>query len=358
VIYREAGQFKATYASDQAIFPIVQDRVFVLAVVIAAFVVPPLVASEYWLQAVLIPFLIYALAAIGLNLLTGYAGQLSLGTGGFMAVGAYSAFKLTTAFPQLNIIVVFLISGLVAAAVGLLFGVPSLRIKGFYLAVATLASQFFLIWLFNKVAWFTNYASSGTITAPDRTVLGVLVTGPNSTTAARYVTALALVTVFALIAKNLVRSRVGRSWMAIRDRDIAAEIIGVRPLRTKLLAFGISSFYCGVAGAELVFLYLGSVETLAFDISLSFLVLFMVIIGGLGSVLGSFLGSAFIVLVPVFLTNAPHLVGLALPVALQKQIELMVFGGLIIFFLIVEPNGLARLWQISKEKLRLWPFPH
>ncbi len=358
MIYREAGQFKATYASDQAIFPIVQDRVFVLAVVIAAFVVPPLVASEYWLQAVLIPFLIYALAAIGLNLLTGYAGQLSLGTGGFMAVGAYSAFKLTTAFPQLNIIVVFLISGLVAAAVGLLFGVPSLRIKGFYLAVATLASQFFLIWLFNKVAWFTNYASSGTITAPDRTVLGVLVTGPNSTTAARYVTALALVTVFALIAKNLVRSRVGRSWMAIRDRDIAAEIIGVRPLRTKLLAFGISSFYCGVAGAELVFLYLGSVETLAFDISLSFLVLFMVIIGGLGSVLGSFLGSAFIVLVPVFLTNAPHLVGLALPVALQKQIELMVFGGLIIFFLIVEPNGLARLWQISKEKLRLWPFPH
>ncbi len=343
MIYREAGQFKATYASDQAIFPIVQDRVFVLAVVIAAFVVPPLVASEYWLQAVLIPFLIYALAAIGLNLLTGYAGQLSLGTG---------------AFPQLNIIVVFLISGLVAAAVGLLFGVPSLRIKGFYLAVATLASQFFLIWLFNKVAWFTNYASSGTITAPDRTVLGVLVTGPNSTTAARYVTALALVTVFALIAKNLVRSRVGRSWMAIRDRDIAAEIIGVRPLRTKLLAFGISSFYCGVAGAELVFLYLGSVETLAFDISLSFLVLFMVIIGGLGSVLGSFLGSAFIVLVPVFLTNAPHLVGLALPVALQKQIELMVFGGLIIFFLIVEPNGLARLWQISKEKLRLWPFPH
>jgi len=358
VIYREAGQFKATYASDQAIFPIVQDRVFVLAVVIAAFVVPPLVASEYWLQAVLIPFLIYALAAIGLNLLTGYAGQLSLGTGGFMAVGAYSAFKLTTAFPQLNIIVVFLISGLVAAAVGLLFGVPSLRIKGFYLAVATLASQFFLIWLFNKVAWFTNYASSGTITAPDRTVLGVLVTGPNSTTAARYVTALALVTVFALIAKNLVRSRVGRSWMAIRDRDIAAEIIGVRPLRTKLLAFGISSFYCGVAGAELVFLYYGSAETSAFDIALSFLVLFMVIIGGLGSIFGSVLGAAFIVLVPILLTNAPGWIGVTMRIELRKQIELMIFGGLIIVLLIAEPHGLARLWQITKEKLRLWPFPH
>jgi branched-chain amino acid transport system permease protein len=224
--------------------------------------------------------------------------------------------------------------------------------------VATLAAQFFLIWLFNKVPWFVNYASSGTITAPPRSLLGVMLTGPQATAGVRYVVALGLVVLFALVAKNLVRGRVGRMWMAIRDRDIAAEIIGVRPMRTKLLAFGISSFYCGIAGAEFVFLYLGSAETLAFDIGLSFLVLFMVIIGGLGSVLGSFLGAAFIVLVPIFLTNAPHAVGLILPVALQKQIELMVFGGLIIFFLIVEPRGLARLWQITKEKLRLWPFPH
>ena len=358
MIYREAGQFKTSYASDQAIFPIAQDRAVVLLALAAAFVGPPLLATEYWLQAILIPLLIYSLAAIGLNLLTGYAGQLSLGTGGFMAVGAYAAFKLTTAFPQVSIVLVFLLSGLVAAGVGLVFGIPSLRIKGFYLAVATLASQFFLVWLFNKVAWFSNYASSGTITAPDRAVLGVTVTGPSATASARYLTALALVTVFALVAKNLVRGRVGRSWMAIRDRDIAAEIIGVRPLRTKLLAFGISSFYCGVAGAELVFLYLGSAETQAFDIGLSFLILFMVIIGGRGSILGSVLGAVFIVLVPIFLTNAPHALGLRLPVALQKQIELMVFGGLIVFFLIVEPRGLARLWQITKEKLRLWPFPH
>jgi branched-chain amino acid transport system permease protein len=358
MIYREAGQFKTTYGGDQAIFPIVQDRVVVALAILAAFLGPPLVADEYWLQAILIPLLVYSLAAIGLNLLTGYAGQLSLGTGGFMAVGAYAAFKLTTAFPQINIVIVFLLSGLIAAVVGLLFGIPSLRIKGFYLAVATLAAQFFLVWLFNKVPWFVNYAPSGTITAPDRAVFGMLVTGPNSGASARYLMALGFVAVFALIAKNLVRGRVGRSWMAIRDRDIAAEIIGVNPLHAKLLAFGISSFYCGIAGAELVFLYLGSAETLAFDINISFLVLFMVIIGGLGSVLGSFLGAAFIVLVPIFLTNAPHLVGLPLPVALMKQIELMVFGGLIIFFLIVEPHGLARLWQIAKEKLRLWPFPH
>ncbi|HKW93457.1 MAG TPA: branched-chain amino acid ABC transporter permease [Methylomirabilota bacterium] len=358
MIYREAGQFKTTYASDQAVFPIRQDRIIAALALVAAVVVLPLVADEYWLQAVLIPFLIYALAALGLNLLTGYAGQVSLGTGGFMAVGAYAAFKLTTAFPGLSIIVVFLLAGLVAALVGLVFGIPSLRIKGFYLAVATLAAQFFLIWLFNKVAWFTDYASSGTITAPPRTVLGVMVTGPEATAPVRYLTALALVAVFALVAKNLVRGRVGRAWMAIRDRDIAAEIIGVRPLRTKLLAFSISSFFCGVAGAEYVFLYLGSAETLAFDINVSFLVLFMVIIGGLGSILGSFLGAGFILMVPIFLTNVPHLVGLAMPVALQKQIELMVFGGLIILFLIVEPNGLARLWQIGKEKLRLWPFPY
>lgn len=358
MIYREAGQFKTSYAADQAVFPIVQDRVVVAAFLALAFVVPPVLASEYYLQAVLIPFLVYAMAAVGLNLLTGYAGQVSLGTGGFMAVGGYAAFKLTTAFPGLNLLLVFVLAGVIAAAVGIVFGLPSLRIKGFYLAVATLAAQFFLLWLFNKVGWFVNYAPSGTITAPPRTVLGVMVTGPEATAAARYVVALGLVVVFGMIAKNLVRGRIGRSWMAIRDRDIAAEIIGVRPLRTKLLAFAISSFYCGIAGSMLVFLFLGSAETLAFDINQSFLVLFMVIIGGLGSILGSFLGAAFIILVPIFLTNAPHWLGLDISVALQKEIELMIFGGLIVFFLIVEPHGLARLWQIAKEKLRLWPFPH
>ena len=358
MIYREAGTFKTTYAADQAVFPIVQDRIFVAALLVLAFLLPPLAFSEYWLQAVLIPFLVYALAALGLNILTGYAGQLSLGTGGFMAVGAYSAFKLSTAFPDLNILLVFPRAGLAAAGVGLLFGIPSLRIKGFYLAVATLAAQFFLIWLFNKVPWFVNYAPSGTISAPPRTVFGVMVTGPEATAAARYVIALGLVVVFGWVAKNLVRGRIGRAWMAIRDRDIAAEIIGVRPLRTKLLAFGISSFYCGMAGAGLVFLYLGSAETLAFDINVSFLVLFMVIIGGLGSVLGSFLGAGFIILIPIFLTNVPHWLGLPMSVALQKQLELMIFGALILFFLIVEPHGLARLWQITKEKLRRWPFPY
>ena len=358
MLYREAGQFKSTYAKDQMVFPIVQDRWFVVAVIVAAYVVVPMIANEYWFQAILIPFLIFALAAIGLNLLVGYCGQLSLGTGGFMAVGGYMTYKITTNIPDINIIVVFLLAGLCAALVGLVFGIPSLRIKGFYLAVATLAAQFFLSWMFNKVGWFYNHNPSGTITAPPREVFGIMVTGPQAVAEVRYLVALTLVVLFALAAKNLVRGRVGRSWMAIRDMDIAAEIIGIRPFQTKLLAFAISSFYCGVAGAMTVFLWLGSAETEAFDIFVSFQVLFMVIIGGLGSILGSFLGAAFIVLVPVFLTNAPQLIGLSMPIDLQKHIEIMLFGSLIIFFLIVEPSGLARLWQITKEKLRLWPFPY
>ncbi len=359
MLYREAGQFKTSYIADQAMLPIIQDRWFVGAVLIFAYLIVPFVFSEYWLQAILIPFLVFSMAAIGLNLLTGYAGQLSLGTGGFMAVGAYATYKLVTMFPDMNVIVAFLLSGLIAAGVGLVFGIPSLRIKGFYLAVATLAAQFFLSWMFNKVPWFYNYNPSGTITAPPRMMAGIMVTGPEATAETRYLLALVLVTVLALAAKNLVRGRIGRAWMAVRDMDIAAEIIGIRPFQTKLLAFAISSFYCGVAGAMTLFLWLGSAETEAFDLlNVSFPVLFMVIIGGLGSILGSFLGAAFITLVPVFLTNAPQFFGLTMATDLQKHLEVMIFGGLIIYFLIVEPQGFARLWQIAKEKLRRWPFPY
>jgi len=359
MFYREAGQFKSTYQSDQAIFPIAQDRWFIALVLIVAYVAIPMVANEYWYQAVLIPFFVLALAAIGLNILTGYAGQVSLGTGAFMAVGAYATYKLSTGFPELNIVIVFLMSGVIAAAVGMVFGLPSLRIKGFYLAVATLAAQFFILWVFNKVEWFFNYSPSGTITAPPREVFGFLVTGPRAEPIARYYMVLTFLVVFALAAKNMARGHLGRAWMAIRDMDIAAEIIGIRPLHTKLLAFGISSFYCGVAGALYIFCWLGSAETEAFDIlNISFPVLFMIIIGGLGSVLGAILGAGFITLLPIFLTNAPPMVGIHMGTELQKHIEEIIFGVMIIYFLIVEPAGFNRLWQIAKEKLRKWPFPY
>lgn len=358
MIYRETGQFKTSYRLDQSIFPISQDRWAMYLLAAVAYLIIPAVANEYWLQAILIPFLVFAMAALGLNLLTGYAGQLSLGTGAFMAVGAYAAYKLTTAFPAAPILLVFIAAGLVTAIVGILFGLPSLRIKGLYLAVATLAAQFFLIWLFNRVGWFYNYNPSGTITAPPRTFLGWMITGPEATAAVRYLVALTFVIVFALLAKNMVRSQIGRTWMAIRDMDIAAEIIGIRPLTTKLSAFAISSFYCGVSGVLFMFIWLGSVETIAFDITVSFEVLFMVIIGGMGSILGSIIGAGFITVMPILLTNVPHLIGLEMPVDLAKELEAIIFGGLIIFFLIVEPHGLARLWQIGKEKLRRWPFPY
>ncbi|MBW8635951.1 branched-chain amino acid ABC transporter permease [Hoeflea sp. WL0058] len=358
MLYREAGDFKTTYRADEQTFPIRSERWLFWTVMVLAFAVVPFFINDYWNKAVLVPFLVWALAALGLNILTGYCGQVSLGTGGFMAVGAFACYKIMTAFPDLNMFIVVVLSGFVTAGVGILFGLPSLRIKGFYLAVATLAAQFFLIWVFNKFPWFYNYSASGQITAPERTILGIAVTGPNSLPWATYLFCLAIVFVFAWVARNLTRGRIGRSWMAIRDMDIAAEIIGVSPLRAKLSAFAVSSFYIGMAGALFFSVYLGAAEvTEAFGIDKSFLALFMVIIGGLGSILGSFLGAGFLVLLPVLFKNI-MVNQFGWPTDVAAHLQIMLIGGLIIFFLIVEPHGLAQLWRLTKEKLRLWPFPY
>ena len=358
MFYREAGDFKTSYAKDQQSFPIKLDRYWVWGVLAFAFLVVPFFINDYWEKSVLLPFLVWSMAALGLNILTGYCGQVSLGTGGFMAVGAYACYKLMVAFPGLNIFFVVILAGLITAIVGIGFGLPSLRIKGFYLAVATLASQFFLVWMFNKIPWFYNHSASGMITSHERLMFGVPITGASAPPWATYLFCLTLVTIFAFVARNLTRGRIGRSWMAIRDMDIAAEIIGVPPLRAKLSAFAVSSFYIGMSGAMLFGVYLGSAEpTEAFGIDKSFLVLFMVIIGGLGSILGSFLGAAFLVLIPVLMKNI--MVGaFGWPADLAAHLELLFIGALIMFFLIVEPHGLAQLWRMTKEKLRLWPFPH
>jgi branched-chain amino acid transport system permease protein len=358
MIYREAGDFKTGYRQDGQTFPIRLDRWGYYATLAVAFGIIPFVINDYWANAVLVPFLIYAIAALGLNILTGYAGQVSLGTGGFMAVGAYAVYKLMTAFPEVSILIHILLAGGITAAVGVLFGLPSLRIKGFYLAVATLAAQFFLVWLFNKVPWFYNYSASGQINAPTRTVMEVAVTGPTASAPAKYLVCLIFAFALAWIARNLTRGTLGRKWMAIRDMDIAAEIIGVNPLGAKLSAFAVSSFFIGIAGALLFAVYLGAAEVgEAFGINKSFLVLFMIIIGGLGSIFGSFAGAAFLVILPVLLKNV-FVGGMGWPTDLAAHIELMIVGLLIMVFLIVEPHGLARLWSLAKEKLRLWPFPH
>ena len=250
----------------------------------------------------MIPFLIFSLAAIGLNLLTGYTGLLSLGTGAFMGVGAYACYKLTTIFPDVNILVWIVASGFFSAAVGALFGLPSLRIKGFYLAVATLAAQFFLEWCFIRIPWLVQLQHlrrhRGAATRPVRRHhhrparhAGDALSTSCST----------IVVAMTWIASNLVHGRIGRMWMAVRDMDIAAELMGIRLLPTKLLAFAVSSFYCGVAGALMVFLWYGGAEADVFNINQSFTILFMIIIGGLGSLIGSFFGAALIFILPIVL---------------------------------------------------------
>lgn len=355
MFYREAGQFKASYREDQQIFPIRQDRIGIVAALVFFFLVVPFIANQYWLQAILTPVLIFSLAALGLNILTGYAGQLSLGSAAFMAVGAFGTYNFMLRMDGMPFLVALVLGGLCAAAVGILFGLPSLRIKGFYLAVATLAAQFFIVWGLVKFGWFSNNSTSGVITAQQVEILGYAFESPLS----KYLLTLVIVVAFALLAKNMVRSATGRKWMAVRDMDVAAEVIGIRLMGTKLQAFAISSFYCGVAGALYAYLYLGTVEPEGFNLDLSFKILFMIIIGGVGSIMGSFIGAAFIVLLPVLLNVATHSsVGEFIPANIAANLELMIFGGMIVFFLIVEPHGLARLWQIAKEKLRIWPFPH
>jgi branched-chain amino acid transport system permease protein len=358
MLYREAGQFKTSYAADQSVFPILQDRIGMAAILFAAFVVVPVFASSFVLSAFFIPILVFSLAAIGLNLLTGYAGQISLGTGAFMGVGAYACYKLTTFFPDVNIILLILLSGFASAAIGTVFGLPSLRIKGFYLAVATLAAQFFLSWCFIRIPWLYNYNVSGAIEVPTRTMLGIPITGPNATPVTRYLVVLSIVTLMTWAASNLLRGRIGRIWMAVRDMDIAAELIGIKLYSAKLLAFAVSSFYCGVAGALMVFLWFGAAEADTFNIDQSFLILFMVIVGGLGSLIGSFFGAIFIWGLPIVLRGVRAFLGITIHAATIEQLQFMIVGALIIFFLVVEPAGLARLWQIGKQKLRVWPFPY
>jgi len=354
MLYRENGQFKTTYRADQQIFPILQDRIVLAALLVVAFVVVPFIADEYLLRAILIPFLILSLAALGLNILVGYCGQISLGTGAFMAVGAYAAYNFMVRIDGMPLLAALLLGGLTSTVVGVLFGIPSLRIKGLYLAVATLAAQFFADWAFLRVPFFTNNSSSGSVSVASLSAFGIPIESP----ASRYLFCLLIVCVFALLAKNLVRGHLGREWMAIRDMDVAAEVIGIRPVYAKLTAFAVSSFIVGVAGALWGFVYLGSWEPAAFSIDRSFQLLFMVIIGGLGSIMGSFFGAAFIVLLPLFLNSVPRWLGIPISVVTASHLEFMIFGALIVFFLIVEPHGLARLWSTGKEKLRLWPFPH
>lgn len=318
-----------------------------------AFVAVPLFGNDYWLNAILIPFLVLSLAGLGLNLLTGYAGQLSLGSAAFMSVGAYASYNLVVRVPGLPLLAGLLLGGLITGVVSVLFGLSSLRIKGFYLIVSTLAAQFFVEWIFTRVSWFSNDDSSGVLSAPRMAVLGWEINTP----AARYLLVLGVVTALFLFAASLVKSELGRRWTAVRDMDTAARVIGIPIARTKLLAFALSGFVLGIAGALWAFAYLGTVEPHGFDLNLSFQVLFIIILGGMGSIGGNFLGAAFIVLLPIVLSHAAGaLAAIGIDAAQLQNLQKILFGTLIIVFLIKEPDGLARLVQVARQRQRDWPL--
>lgn len=352
MIYRECGVFKTSYKEDMAIFPIPMDRWGIIVILGVTFLVIPFLANDYWLGSILIPFLVFSLGALGLNFLTGYAGQLSLGHAAFMAVGAYASLILYGRY-DVPLILSLLGGGIVAAGVGGIFGIPSLRIKGFYLAVSTLAAQFVIEWVLTHWKWVSG-GVFGTVDTPPMKILGWVIDTPLK----KYYFVLSIVIPLTILGKNLVRGQLGRAWMAIRDMDIAAEIIGISLFQNKLMAFLISAFYAGVAGGLITFAYYGAANIEAFNIMVSFHLLGMVIIGGMGSVLGSFLGAGFITLLPIFINQFARALGMPLKTDLLACLDLVIFGGLIIIFLIIEPFGLARLWQTLKEKLRLWPFPY
>ena len=310
-------------------------------------IIPTFIKTEYWYTSILIPWLCLALATIGQQIVMGYTGQLALGAAGFMAAGAFACFNLILRVPELGFFGSLIVSGLIAAAFGILFGLPSLKVRGIYLMVATLASQFFIVWMIDKFGWFKNYDSSGIITAQDIVILGVPFTSP----LAMYLIIVFVVTILTLLAMNMARGSTGRNWMAVRDMDIAAESMGVSLLRTKVQAFAISAFYCGVAGALFAFTYLKSLEPVAFDIKLSFKILFMCILGGLGTINGAFIGAAFILLFPVLLNAVGNNVfhG-AIDATIISSIEQVIFGLLMIIFMIYEPLGMAKLWENIKQK--------
>jgi len=352
MFYRECGNLKDSYDKDMAIFPIPLDRWGFIVMLFVAFVIVPLFASEYLMMNIIVPFYCFALSAFGLNVLAGFAGQISIGHAAFMAVGAYSSFIMYGRY-GVPLIPSIIGGGVVASIVGTFFGLPSLKIKGFYLAISTLASQFIIEWVIVHVHWISG-GVFGTIEAPKMFIFGFALDTP----VRKYYLVLCIMVLFMTIGKNLVRGQLGRNWMAIRDVDYAAEIIGVNLYKDKLIAFAVSTFYAGIAGALIAFCYIGVANIEEFNVMTSFALLGMIIIGGLGTVLGAFLGAGFFVMLPIAINHGLGMFMEMVPADILSNIEAIVFGGLIIFFLIVEPYGMARLWHTIKEKLRLWPFPY
>jgi len=324
------------------------SAVSLFVLLIVAYGILPFAGSSYLFEAILTPFLILSLAAVGLNLLTGFAGQLSLGTAAFMAVGAFAAYNFNLRIASLPLLASIVLAGFTAALIGIIFGLPSLRLRGFYLAVSTLAAQFFVEWALTKFGWFSNNNPSGVIDAPPLAVFGISLDSPTG----RYLFTLTIVLLLTTLAWRLVNTQTGHNFIAVRDQELAARVIGVPVLRTKLLAFGVSSFIVGVAGALWAFAYLRTVEPHGFNLDRSFEIVFIIIIGGLGTIRGAFFGAALLVIFPLVLSRlGSFLLGGRFDSGVLEMSQRIVLGALIIFFLIVEPNGLVSLWQRFTRQL-------
>ena len=355
MIQRECGVFKTSYEADMALYPLPIARWTVGIIGVLFFLVIPRGLHDYYLSICNLVW-ISVIGALGLNILVGYTGQVSIGHGAFMSVGAYTAANLATRLDSpwpVNL----LAGGLMAAAVGAVVGIPSLRIKGLYLAIATLAGQLIIEWTINHVT-FISGGVQASIEVP-RPRLGSMVL---NTQRDMYYFLLVFVVIAIVGTMNLVRSRVGRAFIAIRDQDIAAEIIGIDIFRYKLLAFAISSFYAGVTGVLYTY-FLGIANYEQFQIGVSIDYLAMIIIGGLGSVLGSIFGAIFVTLLPIVIRISMENFGdlifsRQIVLNLIPNLRLMLFGVLIIVFLIVEPDGLNRLWRNIRSYFRIWPFAY
>jgi branched-chain amino acid transport system permease protein len=355
MIHRESGVFKISYAADMAVFPLPIAKWTMAALTLLFVVIVPVVLSEYHLS-ILNLIMIAAVGALGLNILVGYTGQISIGHGALMSVGAYTAANLITRL-HAPFWLALPAGGAMAAVIGAIIGIPSLRIKGLYLAIATLAGQLIIEWVINHVPWISGGVQAS-IEVPRPSVFGV----PLRSQAQLYLFLLFFTALAIAATINLMRSRIGRAFIAIRDQDIAAEIIGIDIFRYKLWAFAISSFYAGVTGVLYTY-YLGIANYEQFQINVSIDYLAMIIIGGLGSVLGSILGAIFVTLLPIATRWILEAAGgvffsLADLANIIPNLRLIMFGGLIIVFLAVEPEGLNRLWRNILSYFRVWPFSY
>ena len=339
----------AVQALDAARAPIDWQKFALPAVLlVVAYGLIPAYASSYLVEAILLPFLALSLAAVGLNLLTGYCGQLSLGSSAFMAVGAFAAYNFNLRVEGLPLAATMILAGISAAGIGVIFGLPSLRLRGFYLAVSTLAAQFFVQWALTKFGWFSNDNPSGVISAPHLAVAGFSLDGATG----RYLLSVTTVIVLTVLVWRLVNSATGRNFIAVRDNETAARIIGVPVLKTKLLAFAVSSFIIGIAGLLWAFAYLRTVEPAGFNLDRSFQILFIVIIGGLASIRGAFFGAALIVVFPLVLSRlGSFLLGDIFNSGVLDMSQRIVLGALIILFLILEPDGLVALWDRVRKRI-------